>query len=115
MGVFVQGLAILLVLHWIHSTVFTMGGRTVFCQCSVLSALTQKLTHVQDGPRRRPYGKSSFSPASRYMVLILPTTQVEYGKPSELLNNHEGMLRALVEESGDAKTLLAMAGLEIPN
>ncbi|CCM05744.1 uncharacterized protein FIBRA_07976 [Fibroporia radiculosa] len=34
---------------------------------------------------------------------------VEFGKPSELLQNEDGMLRALVEESGDKAGLLAMA------
>ncbi|CCM06514.1 uncharacterized protein FIBRA_08786 [Fibroporia radiculosa] len=34
---------------------------------------------------------------------------VEFGKPTELLENKNGMLRALVEESGDKASLLAMA------
>lgn len=37
------------------------------------------------------------------------TTQVEFGKPSELLQNGKGMLRALVDESGDKEKLYAMA------
>lgn len=37
------------------------------------------------------------------------TTQVEFGKPSELLQNEKGMLRALVDESGDKEKLYAMA------
>ncbi|KAL1939047.1 hypothetical protein VTO73DRAFT_10307 [Trametes versicolor] len=34
---------------------------------------------------------------------------VEFGKPSELLQNEKGMLRALVDESGDKEKLYAMA------
>ncbi|CCM01503.1 uncharacterized protein FIBRA_03559 [Fibroporia radiculosa] len=34
---------------------------------------------------------------------------VEFGKPSELLKNEKGMLRALVDESGDRDALYAMA------
>lgn len=35
--------------------------------------------------------------------------QVEFGKPSELLRNEKGMLRALVDESGDREKLYAAA------
>lgn len=35
--------------------------------------------------------------------------QAEFGKPSELLKNEKGMLRALVDESGDKDILHAMA------
>lgn len=35
--------------------------------------------------------------------------QVEFGKPSELLKNEKGFLRALVDESGDKEALYAMA------
>lgn len=35
--------------------------------------------------------------------------QVEFGKPSELLGNEDGMLRALVDESGDREKLYAAA------
>ena len=35
--------------------------------------------------------------------------QVEFGRPSELLNNEKGLLRALVDESGDREKLYAMA------
>ena len=35
--------------------------------------------------------------------------KAEFGKPSELLKNEKGMLRALVDESGDKETLCAMA------
>lgn len=35
--------------------------------------------------------------------------QVEFGKPSELLENEKGLLRALVDESGDREKLYAMA------
>lgn len=34
---------------------------------------------------------------------------VEFDKPSELLKNEKGMLRALVDESSDADRLVAMA------
>jgi len=34
---------------------------------------------------------------------------VEFDKPSELLKNEDGMLRALVDESGDKENLVAMA------
>ena len=34
---------------------------------------------------------------------------MEFGKPSELLKNEKGMLRALVDESGDREKLYAMA------
>jgi ABC-type multidrug transport system fused ATPase/permease subunit len=34
---------------------------------------------------------------------------VEFDKPSELLKNSRGMLRALVDESGDTDNLVAMA------
>lgn len=35
--------------------------------------------------------------------------QAEFGKPSELLKNENGTLRALVDESGDEDVLHAMA------
>ncbi len=35
--------------------------------------------------------------------------QVEFGRPGELLKNEKGMLRALVNESGDREKLRAMA------
>jgi hypothetical protein len=35
---------------------------------------------------------------------------VEFDRPSELLKNEKGMLRALVDESGDIYRLVAMAG-----
>lgn len=35
--------------------------------------------------------------------------QVEFGKPSALLENEKGMLRALVDESGDREKLYAAA------
>ena len=34
---------------------------------------------------------------------------VEFGAPSELLKNEKGMLRVLVDESGDKDALYAMA------
>ncbi|KAK7694247.1 hypothetical protein QCA50_001427 [Cerrena zonata] len=34
---------------------------------------------------------------------------VEFGKPSELLQKDDGILRSLVDESGDKATLYAMA------
>lgn len=34
---------------------------------------------------------------------------VEFDRPSELLRNDVGMLRALVDESGDRENLVAMA------
>lgn len=37
------------------------------------------------------------------------TIQAEFGRPSELLRNEKGMLRALVDESGDRVRLYAMA------
>ncbi|KAH7923810.1 P-loop containing nucleoside triphosphate hydrolase protein [Leucogyrophana mollusca] len=37
---------------------------------------------------------------------------VEFGSPAELLRNEEGMLRALVDESGDRDALYAMAAGE---
>ncbi|KAH9911186.1 P-loop containing nucleoside triphosphate hydrolase protein [Fomitopsis serialis] len=39
-------------------------------------------------------------------IMVLDAGRMaEFGKPSELLKNHKGMLRALVEESGDARAL----------
>ena len=35
---------------------------------------------------------------------------VEFDKPSELLKNPKGKLRALVDESGDKENLFEMAG-----
>ena len=35
--------------------------------------------------------------------------QVEFGKPAELLQNEKGILRSLVDESGDKGNLYAMA------
>lgn len=35
--------------------------------------------------------------------------QVEFGKPSELLENEKGLFRALVDESGDRGKLYAIA------
>lgn len=35
--------------------------------------------------------------------------QVEFGKPSGLLENDKGMFRALVDESGDTEKLYAAA------
>ena len=35
--------------------------------------------------------------------------QVEFGKPGELLKNEKGLLRALVDESGDKEKLYTMA------
>jgi hypothetical protein len=40
------------------------------------------------------------------------TSQVEFDSPRELLKIKDGKLRALVEESGDRKTLFAMAGAD---
>lgn len=34
---------------------------------------------------------------------------VEFGKPSELLRIQNGLLRALVDESGDRENLISMA------
>ena len=38
----------------------------------------------------------------------LTIEQVEFGKPADLLENEKGMLRALVDESGDKEELYAM-------
>ncbi|KAJ7501621.1 hypothetical protein B0H11DRAFT_2275231 [Mycena galericulata] len=38
---------------------------------------------------------------------------VEFGRPKELLQNKAGMLRALVDESGDKETLYEMAGASV--
>lgn len=38
---------------------------------------------------------------------------VEFDKPSELLKNPEGKLRALVDESGDREHLFEMAGASL--
>lgn len=47
-------------------------------------------------------------------IIVLDAGRMaEFGKPSELLRNHKGMLRALVEESGDEQALLEMAGLDV--
>ncbi|KZT06271.1 P-loop containing nucleoside triphosphate hydrolase protein [Laetiporus sulphureus 93-53] len=46
--------------------------------------------------------------ADKIMVLDAGRV-VEFGKPSELLKNEKGMLRALVDESGDKEALYAMA------
>ncbi|KAH9922615.1 uncharacterized protein B0H18DRAFT_1120791 [Fomitopsis serialis] len=43
-------------------------------------------------------------------IMVLDAGRIaEFGKPSELLKNEQGMLRALVDESGDKETLYAMA------
>lgn len=39
--------------------------------------------------------------------------QVEFDKPSELLKNPKGKLRALVDESGDKEHLFSMANFEL--
>lgn len=39
----------------------------------------------------------------------LNPVQVEFGKPSELLENEKGLFRALVDESGDREKLYAIA------
>jgi hypothetical protein len=41
--------------------------------------------------------------------MLISTPQVEFGQPSELLKNRKGLLRALVDESGDKDTLYAMS------
>lgn len=38
------------------------------------------------------------------------TSQVEYGSPKELLENENGLLRSLVNESADKEHLLSLAG-----
>ena len=38
----------------------------------------------------------------------LTSKQVEFGKPADLLENEKGMLRALLDESGDKEELYAM-------
>ena len=40
--------------------------------------------------------------------------QVEFGKPSELLENKKGFLRSLVDASGDKEKLYTMAGADVP-
>ncbi|KAJ3015274.1 hypothetical protein NUW54_g1087 [Trametes sanguinea] len=43
-------------------------------------------------------------------IMVLDAGQiVEFGKPSELLQKENGLLRSLVEESGDKEHLYAMA------
>ena len=39
---------------------------------------------------------------------LLTNKQVEFGKPADLLENEKGMLRALLDESGDKEELYAM-------
>ena len=39
---------------------------------------------------------------------LLTTKQVEFGKPADLLENEKGILRALLDESGDKEELYAM-------
>ena len=39
---------------------------------------------------------------------LLINKQVEFGKPADLLANEKGMLRALLDESGDKEELYAM-------
>ena len=43
------------------------------------------------------------------IVDLLFTPQAEFGAPSELLKNEKGVLRALVDESGDKEKLYEMA------
>ena len=43
------------------------------------------------------------------VVLSNSRVQVEFGKPSELLKNEKGLLRGLVDESGDKERLYSMA------
>ena len=38
----------------------------------------------------------------------LTNEQVEFGEPADLLENEKGMLRALLDESGDKEELYAM-------
>ncbi|KZT67108.1 multidrug resistance-associated ABC transporter [Daedalea quercina L-15889] len=43
-------------------------------------------------------------------IMVLDAGRIaEFGRPSELVKNEKGMLRALVDESGDRETLYAMA------
>ena len=39
---------------------------------------------------------------------LLTDEQVEFGKPADLLENEKGMLRTLLDESGDKEELYAM-------
>lgn len=43
------------------------------------------------------------------VAYVLSYSQVEFGKPSELLRIQNGLLRALVDESGDQENLISMA------
>ncbi|KZT67088.1 P-loop containing nucleoside triphosphate hydrolase protein [Daedalea quercina L-15889] len=48
-------------------------------------------------------------------IMVLDAGRIaEFGKPSELVKNKKGMLRALVDESGDRETLYAMANGATP-
>ena len=40
--------------------------------------------------------------------IVAESKQVEFGKPADLLENKKGMLRALLDESGDKEELYAM-------
>ena len=42
-------------------------------------------------------------------MLTFFLSSVEFGSPRELLENKEGLLRSLVDESADRKELIAMA------
>lgn len=44
-----------------------------------------------------------------FPLFLTNPMQVEFGKPSELLQKDDGVLRSLVDESGDKATLYAMA------
>lgn len=43
------------------------------------------------------------------IITSLMCIQVEFGPPSELLQKEKGLLRSLVDESGDKDALYAMA------
>ena len=43
------------------------------------------------------------------LLIAASLSQVEFGSPGELLKNEKGMLRALVDESGDREKLYEMA------
>ena len=54
-------------------------------------------------------------PLTVHQMVLDAGNIVEFGKPSELLKNEKGKLRALVDESGDKEKLYAMANGASPS
>jgi hypothetical protein len=53
--------------------------------------------------------KSFIGLLTHYRLFLIPSSQVEFDKPSELLKLENGRFRSLVDESGDRDLLYATA------